>query len=248
MRQDGRRESEIRPLQLQRNFTGRSPGSVLIRAGQTHLLCTASVEEAVPKFLSDAGHGWVTAEYGMLPGSTPERRAREERRGRTDGRTLEIQRLIGRSVRAVVDLTALGRRTVWLDCDVLKADGGTRTMAVNGACIALADALEDLRRRGVLATDPLRARVAAVSVGLVDGQVLVDMDASEDQRARWDMNVVMTDDARLVEVQGTAEGEPIEAERLEELLAAAGDGVGQVLAARHQALLADAAGAAARDS
>ncbi len=203
MRPDGRRPDELRPLTLQRGFTRAAPGSVLIRAGGTHVLCTASIDETVPAWREASGAGWVTAEYDMLPGATPQRRPRE--RTRVDGRTQEIQRLIGRSLRAVVALSRLGPRTITLDCDVLQADGGTRTAAVTGAYVALCDALAVGRRRGLWREDVLRAGVAAVSVGRVDGTLRLDLDYREDVAAEVDCNLVMTTRGEWVEVQATAE-------------------------------------------
>jgi len=203
MRPDGRRPDELRPLTIQRGFTQAAPGSVLIRAGGTHILCTASIDEAVPAWREASGAGWVTAEYDMLPGATSQRRPRE--RTRVDGRTQEIQRLIGRSLRAVVDLPRLGPRTITLDCDVLQADGGTRTAAVTGAYVALCDALAVGQRRGLWGGDVLRAGVAAVSVGRVDGTLRLDLDYREDVAAEVDCNLVMTTRGEWVEVQATAE-------------------------------------------
>jgi ribonuclease PH len=202
---DGRNAHQSRPLTIIPGFTQHAEGSALIELGATRVICTASVEESVPQFLRDSGKGWVTAEYGMLPGSSPVRIPREAARGRVGGRTQEIQRLIGRSLRAVSDLSALGPRTIWLDCDVIQADGGTRTASITGAYVALAFAVKRLRQRGLLAAEPLRSSVAAVSVGIVGGEILVDLCYDEDSRADVDMNIVMTGDGRFVEVQGTAE-------------------------------------------
>ena len=202
-RHDQRQSDELRPVEILRAFTQASPGSVLIRAGQTHVFCTATIEEAVPPWREASGLGWVTAEYDMLPGATAQRRARN--RSKVDGRTQEIQRLIGRALRAVVDLAKLGPRTIFLDCDVLQADGGTRTAAITGAWVALCDALAEGRRRGLWGADALSAGVAAVSVGLVDGRWLLDLDYSEDVAAGVDCNLVMTTRGQWVEVQATAE-------------------------------------------
>jgi ribonuclease PH len=207
-RSDGRRPKELRPVSFQRGFTRYAEGSVLVSFGDTRVLCNASVEEGVPPFMRGEGRGWVTAEYSMLPRATQIRSARESLRGKVGGRTYEIQRLIGRSLRAVVDLKALGERTVVLDCDVLQADGGTRTAAITGAWVALAEALNGLVRRGVLQTSPLRESVAAVSVGLIGGQPLLDLNYEEDFRAEVDMNFVITGSGCFVEVQGTAEERP----------------------------------------
>ncbi len=213
-RADGRQSGQSRPVIITPDFIRNAEGSVLIELGATRVICTASVEDAVPQFLRDTGRGWVTAEYGMLPGSSPTRIPREATRGRVGGRTQEIQRLIGRSLRSITDLTALGPRTIWLDCDVIQADGGTRTAAITGAYVALALAVRRLRQCGLLAGDPLRNSVAAVSVGVVDGEVLVDLCYEEDSRAEVDMNIVMIDDGQFVEVQGTAETKPFSAEHL----------------------------------
>jgi len=199
---------------MQPDYICNAPGSVLVELGKTRVVCTASLEDAVPAFLRDTGKGWVTAEYGMLPGSGNTRIPREAARGRVGGRTHEIQRLIGRSLRAVSDLRQLGPRTAWLDCDVIQADGGTRTAAITGAFVALALALRRLRQQGLLASDPLTDSVAAVSVGIVDGEPLVDLCYEEDSRAEVDMNIVMTGSGRYVEVQGTAEGRPFSREQL----------------------------------
>jgi ribonuclease PH len=203
MRHDGRRPDELRPLEIQRGFTQASAGSVLIRAGRTHVLCTASIEEGVPEWRQPSGRGWVTAEYDMLPGSTPQRRPRS--RAKVDGRMQEIQRLVGRALRVVVDLAQLGPRTIYLDCDVLQADGGTRTAAITGAYVALCDALAEGRRRGLWASDVLTAGVAAVSVGIVAGELLLDLDYQEDAAAGVDCNLVLTTAGEWVEVQATAE-------------------------------------------
>ncbi len=214
-RSDGRRPEELRPVSFQRGFTRFAEGSVLISFGDTRVLCNATVEEGVPPFMRGEGRGWVTAEYSMLPRATQVRSARESLRGKVGGRTYEIQRLIGRSLRAVVDLEALGERTVVLDCDVLQADGGTRTAAITGAWVALAEALNGLVRRGVLPVSPLRESVAAVSVGLIAGQPLLDLNYEEDFRAEVDMNFVVTGSGCFVEVQGTAEERPFTAAELD---------------------------------
>ncbi len=204
MRRDNRQPDELRPIEILRGFTRVAPGSVLIRGGQTHVLCTASIVDGVPSWREESGLGWVTAEYDMLPGATPERRARN--RTRVDGRTQEIQRLIGRSLRAVVDMARLGPRTIYLDCDVLQADGGTRTAAITGAYVALCDALSAGQRRELWGTDVATAGVAAVSVGIVAGRLLLDLDYQEDVQAAVDCNLVMTTRGEWVEVQATAEG------------------------------------------
>lgn len=221
MRADGRKPHEIREITVVSPVQKDAEGSVLIGMGKTKVVCAASVEERVPPFLRGAGKGWVTAEYGMLPRATNTRMPREGRTGKVQGRTLEIQRLIGRSLRAVTDLGALGERTITVDCDVLQADGGTRTAAVNGAWIALWQACGRLVSTGVLPRNPVREPVAAVSVGVVGGRILVDLDYGEDSTAEVDMNVVMTGSDELVEVQGTAEGKPFSTDRLDRMLRAA---------------------------
>ncbi|MDD3432799.1 MAG: ribonuclease PH [Tepidiphilus sp.] len=234
MRHDGRRADELRPVRIERGFTEYAEGSVLVSFGRTRVLCTASVEESVPPFLKGTGQGWVTAEYGMLPRATHTRTPREAAKGKQGGRTLEIQRLIGRSLRAVVDLAALGERQIVLDCDVLQADGGTRTAAITGAWVALADACEALVARGVLSASPVRDQVAAVSVGLVGGEVLLDLDYAEDSTCDTDMNVVMTGAGGFVELQGTAEHGAFDRGALEALLALAEKGIGELLAAQRE--------------
>jgi ribonuclease PH len=216
-RSDGRQAHQSRPLTIIPGYTQQAEGSALIELGATRVICTASVEESVPQFLRDSGKGWVTAEYGMLPGSSPVRIPREAARGKVGGRTQEIQRLIGRSLRAITDLGALGSRTIWLDCDVIEADGGTRTASITGAYVALAFALRRLRQRGSIERDPLRTSVAAVSVGVVGGEIRVDLCYEEDSRAEVDMNIVMTGDGRFVEVQGTAEMQSFTHEQLTEM-------------------------------
>jgi ribonuclease PH len=235
-RADGRGPGEIRPFRLERDFTEMAWGSVLVRAGRTVVLCTASVSDRLPPWLRGSGSGWVTAEYSLLPGSSPERVEREAARGRQSGRTQEIQRLIGRSLRAVCDLRSLGERQIVLDCDVLQADGGTRTAAISGAYVALADACRRLRDIGELEADPLRDAVAAISVGIIDGRAVVDLDYGEDSRAEVDMNVVMTGAGRFVEVQGTAEGAPFDRGDLDRLIDLARDGIAEVAAAQTELL------------
>lgn len=236
MRPSGRAHDELREVTLQRGYTRHAAGSVLVAFGHTRVLCTASVEERVPPFLRDSGQGWVTAEYGMLPGATHTRGRREAAQGKQSGRTMEIQRLIGRSLRAVTDLTALGSRTVTLDCDVLQADGGTRTAAITGAWVALADAIALLRERGVLEEDPIRGAVAAVSVGIHDGDPVLDLDYDEDRDAGTDMNVVMDGEGRFIEVQGTAEGEAFRREELDQLLDLAASGIAELVGRQRRAL------------
>jgi ribonuclease PH len=233
MRHDGRKPDELRPIKIKRRFTRSAPGSVLIQAGRTTVLCTADVADEVPPWMKGQGRGWVTAEYGMMPGSTSPRKQRE-RGVKSDGRTTEIQRLIGRSLRAVVDLDALGERTVALDCDVLEADGGTRTLSITGAFIALVDALHAKLSGG--SKLPLKDSVAAVSVGLVEGRSILDLDYREDVAAEVDMNVVMTGGGRYVEVQGTGEEATFTDRELAALLALARQGVDQLTALQKRAL------------
>ncbi len=235
-RAGGRPSGKLRPVRITRGFTRHAEGSVLIEFGDTRVLCTASVEEKVPAFLRGKGQGWLTAEYGMLPRSTNTRTEREATRGRQGGRTLEIQRLVGRSLRAVVDLARLGERTIQIDCDVLQADGGTRTAAITGAFVAVHDAMRWLQTRKLITDLPLRDFVAAVSVGLHQGRVLVDLDYAEDSTCATDMNVVMTGSGRFVEVQGTAEGEPFAQADLDALLAAAREAIAQLIVAQRTAL------------
>ena len=235
-RSQNRLAQQLRPLTLTRHYTCHAEGSVLVEFGQTKVLCTASVEERVPGFLKGKGQGWVTAEYGMLPRSTNTRTDREAARGKQSGRTQEIQRLIGRSLRAVVDLAALGERTVTLDCDVLQADGGTRCASITGAAVALHDALSGLVSKGVLTAHPMRELVAAVSVGIVAGMPVLDLDYSEDSACDTDMNVVMTANGGIIEVQGTAEGAPFSRAELDALLALAEQGIGDIVQAQKSAL------------
>jgi ribonuclease PH len=231
-RSDGRDATELRTVSITPGFIRHADGSVLVEMGATRVICTASIEETVPQFLRDSGRGWVTAEYGMLPGSSPTRIPREAARGRVGGRTQEIQRLIGRSLRAVIDLESLGSRTIWLDCDVIQADGGTRTASITGGYVALALAVRRLRERGTLARNPLRASVAAVSVGVVGGEVLLDLCYEEDSRAAVDMNLVMTGDGQFVEIQGTAETQPFTAEQLARMTELGGGAIAELT--RHQ--------------
>ncbi|MBV9661938.1 MAG: ribonuclease PH [Acidimicrobiales bacterium] len=236
MRTDGREPDDLRPVELVRDYTVFAAGSVLIRMGRTVVLCTASVAEEVPRWMRNTGRGWVTAEYSMLPGSSVERIDREAARGRQSGRTQEIQRLIGRSLRAVTDLEALGEVQITLDCDVLQADGGTRTASICGAYVALHDACSRLERAGRLASHPLKEGCAAVSVGIVDALPMLDLAYSEDSRAEVDMNVVMTSSGRFVEVQGTAEGQPYSRSELDELLSLAEHGIATLLEVQESAL------------
>jgi ribonuclease PH len=234
LRHDGRRPDQLRPVLITRDYLRHPEGSVLIEFGDTRVICTASLEDKVPPFLRGKGQGWVTAEYGMLPRSTTTRTPRE--RSGSGGRSQEIQRLVGRSLRAVVDMGRLGERTVWVDCDVIQADGGTRTAAITGAFVALADALATLVKAGVAPALPLRDCVAAISVGLVGGHAVLDLDYVEDSTAEVDMNVVMTGAGAFVEVQGTAEQTPFRKERLDALLDLAGAGIGRLVGLQRRAL------------
>lgn len=236
-RPSGRAPEEMRHIKLTRGFTKHAEGSVLVEFGETRVICTASVEPGVPRFMRGEGRGWITAEYGMLPRSTGSRMSREAARGKQGGRTVEIQRLIGRSLRAAVDLTALGENTVTLDCDVIQADGGTRTASITGACVALADAIRHLRQTDSgVAGEPLRRMVASVSVGLYRGVPVLDLDYAEDSTADTDMNVVMAEDGGLIEIQGTAEGEPFTQEQFDAMLALAKKGIGELNVLQNEAL------------
>jgi ribonuclease PH len=236
MRPSGRKPGELRPVRIQRRYTRHAEGSVLVEFGDTRVLCTASVEERVPAFLKESGRGWVSAEYGMLPRSTNTRTEREAARGRQTGRTQEIQRLIGRALRAVIDLSALGARSIQVDCDVLQADGGTRTAAITGAFVAVHDALTWLQSKKLLAALPLRDFVAAVSVGIYQGVPVLDLDYAEDSACGTDMNVVMTGAGRFVELQGTAEGEPFSRAEADVLLALGEQGIAELIAHQRRAL------------
>jgi len=236
MRPSGRAADALRAVSFTRAFTRHAEGSVLVEFGATRVLCTASVENRVPPFLKDQGRGWITAEYGMLPRATHTRSDREAARGRQSGRTQEIQRLIGRALRAAFDLGALGERTIKVDCDVLQADGGTRTAAITGAYVAVYDALEWMRAQGFIDALPVRDFVAAVSVGLYQGAAVLDLDYAEDSGCDCDMNVVMTGDGRFIELQGTAEGEPFARAQVDELMLLAEKGIQALVAAQRQAL------------
>jgi ribonuclease PH len=236
MRPSGRAPDQLRTVRLTRGFTRHAEGSVLVEFGDTRVLCTASVEDKVPPFLKGRGQGWVTAEYGMLPRATNTRTQREAAAGRQSGRTQEIQRLIGRSLRAVIDMALLGERTVQLDCDVLQADGGTRTAAITGAFVALHDALSLLQRRGALSAWPLRDFVAAISVGMYEGVAVLDLDYAEDSRCETDMNIVMTGSGGVVELQGTAEGKPFTRAELDAMVDLGGAGIAQLVAQQRAAL------------
>jgi ribonuclease PH len=241
-RNDGRSPGELREITITPGFVRTATGSALIEAGGTRVICTASVDEEVPRWMAGQGRGWVTAEYSMLPASTGERKRRDVAKGRPDGRTVEIQRLIGRSLRGIVNFEALGERTVWIDCDVLEADGGTRCAAITGGYVALELALRRVMADGKLEALPLTQSVAAVSTGMVDGRALLDLDYSEDSRAEVDANVVMTGDGGLVEVQATAERTPLSRASLDELLALAADGIAALRIAQGEAVAAAAAG------
>jgi ribonuclease PH len=247
-RADGRAPGELRPIAIDPGFIRPAAGSALISCGGTRVICTASVQEGVPRWLTGSGRGWVTAEYGMLPASTGERKQRDVGRGRQDGRTVEIQRLIGRSLRGIVDFAALGERTIYLDCDVLEADGGTRCASITGAFVALSLACARLHAEGRLARSPLNGSVAAVSCGVVDGVALLDLDYGEDSRAEVDANVVMTGEGGLVEVQATAERTPLSRAHLDDLLALAADGVDQLRAAQVKAVAAGSAAPGSQSS
>jgi ribonuclease PH len=242
-RPDGRAPDELRPVEFITGFVRSATGSVLIEQGETRVICTASAVENVPRWMAGRGRGWVTAEYGMLPASTGDRKQRDVTKGRPDGRTVEIQRLIGRALRGVVDFDALGERTIWIDCDVLQADAGTRCASITGGYVALALAIERLIFEGLLTTSPLTQTVAAISCGMIDGEPRLDLDYLEDSTAEVDMNVVMTGDGGLVEVQATAERTPLSRAHLDDLLALAGAGIESLQAAQAEAI---AAGAAAR--
>lgn len=236
MRPNNRENHQTRPVKITRHYTRYAEGSVLIEFGETKVLCNATVEDKVPPFLKGKGQGWVTAEYGMLPRATHSRTQREAAKGKQSGRTMEIQRLIARSLRAVVDLEKLGERTITVDCDVIQADGGTRTASITGACVALHDALNVLVEKGVLKASPMKGLVAAISVGIVENTPVCDLEYVEDSNAETDMNVVMVDDGRMVEVQGTAEGEPFSHNELLSLLDLAKQGCEQLFEAQKAAL------------
>ena len=236
MRPSGRRPDQLRPVTITRQFSKYAEGSVLVSFGDTRVICPASVAERGPGFKRGSGSGWVAAEYGMLPRATHSRNQREAANGRQGGRTLEIQRLIGRALRAVVDLSALGERTITLDCDVIQADGGTRTAAITGAYVALVDAVASLRKRRAITRDPIHGAVAAVSVGIFAGQTVLDLDYAEDSTAETDMNLVINDAGAFVEIQGTAEGHAFRAEELAQLIALGQQGVAELIALQRAAL------------
>lgn len=236
MRPSGRTASQTRPVTITRQYTCYAEGSVLIEFGNTKVLCNASVEEGVPRFMKGQGKGWITAEYSMLPRATHTRSGREAARGKQGGRTLEIQRLIARSLRAAVDLKLLGENTITIDCDVIQADGGTRTASITGACVALVDALSWMRSKGIINNNPLKHMIAALSVGIYKGNAIADLEYVEDSDAETDMNVVMTDTGKLIEVQGTAEGEPFSFEEMNEMMELARTGLRELFDAQKSAL------------
>jgi ribonuclease PH len=232
MRSDGRKPTQMRPLKITPSYIKTADGSVLIEMGDTKVICTAKLEERVPQFLRNSGKGWITAEYGMLPGSSQTRIGRESARGRVGGRTHEIQRLIGRSLRAIADLKSLGERTIWIDCDVIQADGGTRTASITGAYVALAEATRSWLHRGVIGADPIKDSVAAVSIGVVDGKIHLDLCYEEDSRADVDMNFVMTGSGKFIEVQGTAETSPFTKKQMERMAELAQRGIKELIEAQ----------------
>lgn len=236
MRPSGRQLNQMRAVRITRNYTKHAEGSVLVEFGDTKVICTASVETSVPPFLRGKGQGWITAEYGMLPRSTGSRMIREAAKGKQQGRTVEISRLIGRSLRAAVDLVALGENTITIDCDVIQADGGTRTAAITGACVALADAISWLKTNQKIKGEPLKQMIAAVSVGIYNGEPVLDLDYAEDSSAETDLNVIMTEQGGFVEVQGTAEGQTFSRDELNAMLALAEQGITQLSAAQKAAL------------
>ena len=236
MRTDGRKPRQLRPLKITPSYLKTADGSVLIEVGDTKVICTAKLEERVPQFLRNSGKGWITAEYGMLPGSSQVRIGREASRGKIGGRTHEIQRLVGRSLRAIADLRSLGEKTIWVDCDVIQADGGTRTASITGAYVAFREAVASWLTKGLLAADPIKDSVAAVSVGIIDGKVLLDLSYEEDSRADVDMNFVMTGSGKFVEVQGTAESAPFTGKQMERMTEIAQEGVRELLKAQKKVL------------
>jgi len=239
MRVDGRKCNQIRPVKITRNYTKYAEGSVLIENGDTKVICTASIEDKVPPFLKGRGEGWITCEYNMIPRATQVRKARDINRGRIDGRTMEIQRIIGRALRSVVDLKAIGEKTIWIDCDVIQADGGTRTASISGAFVALVDAVNKLHKQNPFTVYPIRDFVSAISVGIVDDTRMLDLCYLEDSRAKVDMNVVMTDAGEFVEIQGTGEQNPFTREDLKELLALAEKGIKSMISAQKDSLKMD---------
>ncbi|APM40761.1 ribonuclease PH [Clostridium kluyveri] len=239
MRVDGRKCNQIRPVKITRNYTKYAEGSVLMENGDTKVICTASIEDKVPPFLKGKGEGWITCEYNMIPRATQVRKARDINRGRIDGRTMEIQRIIGRALRSIVDLKAIGEKTIWVDCDVIQADGGTRTASISGAFVALVDAVNKLHKQNPFTIYPIRDFVSAVSVGIVNDTRMLDLCYLEDSRAKVDMNVVMTDSGEFVEIQGTGEQNPFTREDLKELLALAEKGIKSMISAQKDSLKMD---------
>lgn len=236
MRTDGRKPKQLRPLRITPNYIKTADGSVLIEMGETKVICTAKLEERVPPFLRNSGKGWITAEYGMLPGSSQARIGRESSRGKVGGRTHEIQRLIGRSLRAITELRGLGERTVWIDCDVIQADGGTRTASITGAYVALGEAVRSWQKRAIIVQDPIKDSVAAVSIGIIDGKVLLDLCYEEDSKADVDMNFVMTGSGKFIEVQGTAESVPFTKKQMDNMAQTAQQAIKELLKAQKQVL------------
>ncbi|HEY2922046.1 MAG TPA: ribonuclease PH [Candidatus Binatia bacterium] len=236
MRTDGRKPMQMRPLLITPTYIKTADGSVLIEMGDTKVICTAKLEERAPQFLRNSGKGWITAEYGMLPGSSQARIGRESARGRVGGRTHEIQRLIGRSLRAIADLKSLGERTIWVDCDVIQADGGTRTASITGAYVALVEAVRNWLNRGVITADPIKDSVAAVSIGIIDGKIHLDLCYEEDSRADVDMNFVMTGSGKFIEVQGTAENSPFTKKQMERMAEIAQQGIKELLKAQKKVI------------
>jgi ribonuclease PH len=235
-RPSGRQADQLRPIKITRHYTRHAEGSVLVEFGDTKVICTASVTAGVPRFMKGEGRGWITAEYGMLPRSTGSRMDREAARGKQGGRTVEIQRLIGRSLRAAIDMKKLGENTIVIDCDVIQADGGTRTASITGACVALADAVNVMQQKKMINDNPIIRMIASVSVGIYEGHAVLDLDYPEDSTAETDMNVVMGEDGGFIEVQGTAEGQPFSAEQFESMLALAKKGIVELVAAQKTAL------------
>jgi ribonuclease PH len=236
MRIDGRKAKQLRALSITPSYIKTADGSVLIEMGDTKVICTAKLEERVPPFLRNSGKGWITAEYGMLPGSSQVRIGRESARGKIGGRTHEIQRLIGRSLRSIADLKSLGERTIWIDCDVIQADGGTRTASITGAYVALSEAIRRWLNKGIITVDPIRDSVAAVSIGIIDGKILLDLAYAEDSRADVDMNFVMTGSGKFIEVQGTAENAPFTKRQLERMAEIAEQGIRELIKAQKKVL------------
>ena len=236
MRSDGRQPKQLRLIKIAPNYLKTADGSVMIEMGDTRVICTAKLKDRVPPFLRNSGKGWITAEYGMLPGSSQARVGRESSRGKVGGRTHEIQRLIGRSLRAITDLTNLGERTVWIDCDVIQADGGTRTASITGAYVSLCEAIRSWQKRGIIAQEPIKDSVAAVSIGIVDGKILLDLCYEEDSKADVDMNFVMTGSGKFVEIQGTAESALFTKKQMDKMSEIAQQGIKELLKAQKQAL------------